>query len=91
MYDYYSGSFSYEAEKIKMRFGASAGITNYYETDFSTPSRRSVYNINAGTEIVKNFVFYLEGGASPYTDLLIPDNNYSENYLYAKVTYNFAK
>jgi hypothetical protein len=91
MYDYYSGSLSYELEKYKLEIGAAAGITNYYATDYSTPSRRGIYNLNIGTEIVKNWNFYIEGGAAPFTDLGSPVNNYNETYFYGKVEYKFNR
>jgi hypothetical protein len=91
LYDYLSGSVGYELPKYRLRVGANAGVTNYYETEYSSASRRTVLNLNASTDIMKNFTFYLEGGTSPYRELSMPENNYNETYIYGRLTYRFIK
>jgi hypothetical protein len=91
LYDYFSGSIGYALPKYKLRVGANAGVTKYYETEYSSASRRTVLNINASTDFLKNFTFYLEGGTAPYHDLAIPSNDYNETYIYGRLIYNFIR
>lgn len=79
----------YEWRKIKTVFSAGGYLNQYFSTILSGASQRGMYNASISYRGIPGAIFDVEAGYSPYTDLSISNNNYTEMYGLVRVTYNF--
>jgi hypothetical protein len=87
----YEGHIRYQLKKIKTYFSVGASVSQSMPTELtgSSSSTRDLFNASISSQVLTGLTVDLEAGMAPYTDLAFSSNNYRQNYLQARLTYNF--